>query len=445
MWLELSLTPEKLTPKRVRRWARLVGVLGILISLLGLSGYWLTRSEQRTVLTGEEKALVNPDGEFQMSFVLAGRDYDYSEAAGPLVRRGGEQVRSYVTEAQLGNRTDTIMYVNIVGNRVFMVSIPRDIMLKVPKDAGVDARHIGFNEVYDYPQVYGTNDRPDALRKAVSDLLDLQVDYYAVINIDIFEKLVDDVGGVELEVPERMYWVDQAAGLTIDLQPGLQHLSGEQAAGFVRYRQLPRGDIDRIDNIKTLAYAVLSRLKELNVRAVTTVPALLETFFSEVDTNMSLSALSQLVPRLGEIKLEAITLPTQDVRGSKRFVRTVPSEVETFLAGVFGGEARPVAETPPATLMLTNRSGVPGLAQRAKAELVRLGVPAGRVHVRQRPRDPVTRVVTTHTGLAAASFYADLFGVGWQQVDRLPLDEDIEIVLGQDAQNFYLAQFAGGG
>ena len=223
------------------------------------------------------------------------------------------------------------------------------------------------------------------------------------------------------------------------MQPGLQHLDGQQAAGFVRYRQLLRGDIDRIDNIKTLAYAVLNRLQALNVRAVTAVPALLETFFSEVDTNMSVSALSQLAPRLGELQLEAVTLPTRDVEGSQRFVRTVPSEVEGFLAGVFGGRARTVTQTPRTTLMLSNRSGVPGLAKRVKDELTLSGVPVGRIHIRQGPRDPVTRVVTTHAGLAAAPFYADLLGVGWQQVDRLALAEDVEIILGQDAKNFYLA------
>ena len=89
--------------------------------------------------------------------------------------------------------------------------------------------------------------------------------------------------------------------------------------------------------------------------------------------------------------------------------------------------------------MLSNRSGVPGLAERVKAELVRLGLPAARIHVRRDARDPVSRVITTHAGVAAAPFYADLFGVGWQQVDRLTLDEDIEIVLGQDARNFALA------
>ena len=419
--------------------ARLLSVFGLLVAMFGLLSFWLTRAEQRTVLTQAEQALVNPKGEFQMSFVLAGRDYDYSEAAGPLVTRAGEQVRSYVTEAQLGNRTDTIMYVNIVGNHVFMVSIPRDTMLNVPRAMGIKGNRIGLNEVYDYPKLYGTDNRADALRKAVSTLLDLSIDYYAVVNIDIFEKLVDAVGGVTLEVPAQMYYVDQAGGLTIDLQPGLQHLDGEQAAGFVRYRKLLRGDIDRIDNIKTLAYALLGRLQALNVRALGTVPKLLETFFAEVDTNISVGALSQLGLRLSDLQLEAVTLPTQDVEGSKRFVRTVPSEVEVFLAGLFGGQARKVTETPRTTLMLSNRSGVPGLAERVKAELVRLGLPAARIHVRRDARDPVSRVITTHAGVAAAPFYADLFSVGWQQVDRLTLDEDIEIVLGQDARNFALA------
>jgi LCP family protein required for cell wall assembly len=432
---------------RVRRWARLTAILGILTAILGLTGFWLSRDVQRTVLTAEERQLVNPGSDaFQVSFVLAGRDYDYDEPAGPLVMRNGKAVRSFVTEARLGFRTDTIMYVNIVGNRVFMVSIPRDIMLNVPGSNGTPARRIGINQVYEYPALYGGPDRADNLRRAVSALLDLPIDYYAVINIDIFERLVDAVGGVKLEVPERMVYSDQAGGLEIDLQPGFQHLTGEQAAGFVRYREFLRGDIDRIDNIKTLAYAMLSRLQELNLRAIGTVPELVETYLDEVDTNISPALLSQLALRLGALELEAVTLPTQDVPGSGRFVRAVPAEVEGFLAGLFGGEARPLTETPETTVMLSNRSGLPGLAAAVKRQLVAMGLPAARLRVRQGGNDAVTRVVTTNAGLSAAPFYADLFGVGWQQVDRLALDEDIEIVLGRDARGFHgAAQFAQGG
>ncbi len=437
--------PHFLAPRRVRRWARLVGVLGVLVALLGLCGFWLSRDLQRTVLSTEERALVNPTGDFQVSFVLAGRDYDYSEVAGPLVTRGGERVRSYVTEPQLGLRTDTVIYVNVVGSRVYLVSIPRDVLLDVPLSAS-RPRRLPVNEVYEYPALYGAEGRADGLRRAVSGLLGVPIDFYAIINIDIFERLVNDLGGVELTVPTRMDYVDQAGGLVIDLQPGLQRLTGEQAAGFVRYRHLLRGDIDRIDNVKTLAYALLARLQELNVRAVGTAPALFETFIDEVDTNFSPALVSQLLARdLDKVQLEAVTLPTHDVPGSGRFVRAVPSEVEAFLAGLFGGEARTVAAVPEQNVLVSNRSGVPGLGRRVEAELVRLGVPAGRVRVVQGEPDPLSRVRATHAGLAAAPFYADLFGVGAQQVDRLAT-EDIEIILGQDAQNFYLAaQTAEGG
>lgn len=446
---EAAPTPKAtpfLSPRRVRRWARLVGVLGVLVAVLGLCGFWVTRDLQRTVLSTEERALVNPTGDFQVSFVLAGRDYDYSEAAGPLITRNGEQVRAYVTEAQLGLRTDTIIYVNIVGNRVYLVSIPRDIVQPVPRELGYKPRRIGINEVYEYPALYGTTDRADALRRAVSTLLDVPIDFYAVINIDIFERLVDDLGGVELVVPTRMDYTDQAGGLVIDLQPGLQRLSGEQAAGFVRYRHLLRGDIDRIDNVKTLAYAMLERLQELNVRAVGAVPALFETVVDEVDTNFSPALVSQLLARdLDKVRLEAVTLPTRDVPGSGRFVRAVPGEVEGFLAGLFGGEARAVAEVPEQNILLSNRSGVPGLGRQVKAELIRMGVPAGRIRVERGERDPVSRVLATHAGFKAAPYYADLFGIGAQQVDRLAV-EDVDIILGQDARKFDMAaQSAGGG
>lgn len=431
--------------KRVRRWSRLVTLLGILIALLGLTGFWLSSDVQRTVLSPAEQRLVNPGGDaFQVSFVLAGRDYDHDEPAGPLVRRGGELVRSFVTEARLGLRTDTIIYVNIVGNRVYMVSIPRDIMLSVPATIR-EGRRIGINEVYEHTALYRGANRADNLRRAVAELLDLPVDYYVVINIDIFEKLVDAVGGVEVEVPQKMEYTDQAGGLEIDLEPGVQRLSGEQAAGFVRYREYLRGDIDRIDNVKTLAYALLNRLQELNVRVLGTLPALAETFFDEVDTNLSPALVAQLVPRLNTLQLVPVTLPTHDVEGSGRFVRADPEEVEAFLAELFGGSARPVSQAPPQPIMLSNRSGLPGLAARVRAQLLEMGIPAGRIRMRQGGSDAVTRVVTTHAGRAAAPFYADLFGVGWQQVDRLALDEEIEIILGQDARTFHAFASLGGG
>jgi LCP family protein required for cell wall assembly len=405
-----------------------VQLLGLLVAVLGLCGYWLTRDVQRTVLSLEEARLLNPEGAaFQASFVVAGRDYDY-DPAGPLVWRDGEWVRSFTTEPRLGYRTDTILYVNLVGNRIYMVSVPRDIFLP--------QFQIPINEVYAYPETYGSANRADNLRRAVSELLGVPIDYYAVINIDIFERLVDAIGGVELEVPRAMVYRDQAAGLEIDLQPGFQRLSGAEAAGFVRYRELLRGDIDRIDNVKTLAYAVLGRLRELNVRAAVKLPELIDTYFDEVDTNASPALFAQLLPRLGEMTLEAATLPTVDMAGSSRFLEADPEAVEAFLATLFGGTARTVTRTPGGRVMLSDRSGVPGAAEKVRELLLAAGVKPEQLRVRRGEPDAVTRVVVTGQSLAAAPFYADLLGVGWQQIDRFAVDADVEVILGQDAARF---------
>ena len=410
-------------------------VIGLIIGAVGVAGFWLTQDVQRTVLSQAQAKLVNPEGEFQASFVVAGRDYDH-QPAGPMVWKDGKLQRSYVTEAQLGFRTDTIIYVNIVGNKVYMVSIPRDLFL--------DQYDIAINEVYAYgPEIYGGMNRPEHVRRAVAELLDVPVDYYAVINIDIFEKLVDALGGVDLEVPYRMFWEDQAGGLYIDLQPGFQHLDGEEAAGFVRYRQTLRGDIDRTDNVKTLARAMLAKLKAQNVRAVGTLPKLIATYLDEVESNISPTLVTQLIPRLGNLEIYAATLPIDDVEGSGRYVETNPQRVESFLAELFGGEARELTKTPEASVLISNRSGVPTLAEETERILTGMGVPEAQLSVQEAAPLETSQIITTESTLGAANYYADLLGLGIQQIDRFEdIDADIEIVLGQDAQTFFYAQLA---
>lgn len=443
---------------RLRRTSRVTQVLGILLALLGLVGYWLTRDVQRTVLSSEESGLLNLEGAaFQASFVVAGRDYDY-DPAGPLVWQGGEQVRSFTTEARLGQHTDTIIYVNIVDNRATMVSIPRDIYLAQHRAKVDEIDQAKINALYTSGRaIYGGDNRADYLRRAVSELLDLPVDYYAVVDIGIFEEVVDAIGGVELNVPMRMQHVDRAANLNIDLEPGFQRLNGEQAANFVRFRNTLRGDIDRIDNVKMLAYAVLERLQELNIRALGRVPTLVDTYLDRVETNLSPVLAAQLTPRLGQLELRAATLPTheevvQEGQGegvqSKQVLTYHPEEVEVFLAELFGGRAREVTRTPDALVTITNRSGVPGLGAEVRRQLVAAGVPAAQLRTRQGAGDPVTRVVVTNAALGAAPYYADLLGVGWQQIERFdaPLSTDVELILGRDAQNFSVAtQLARGG
>ena len=394
------------------RRVRLLQLLGILIAVAGLTGYWLNRDIQRTVLDDSARAVLGVEKEeFQASFVVAGRDLDYTQSASPCVWRGGRCERARAGSAVYGSRTDTILYVHMIGNDVYIVGIPRDIFL--------DDWQTKVNAMYAYQGAEG-------VKRAVSDLVGLPIDYYAIINIDIFEGLVDAIGGVDVTIPYDMYHYDAAAGLEIDFSAGPRHLNGEDASKFVRYRDTVRGDLDRIDNVKMLAYAMLERVKELNVRAVGALPRLTATFLEDVETNASPALLADLLPRLADLEIHTLTLPTCCDRreGDFGYVLGVdPSAVETLLADTFGGTPREMDTAPEVPLLVTNRSGVPGLARTLSTRLEAMGVQAP-LYTREADFDPTpTRILATGSHWEEADYYASLMHVGQQQVDRISVDE----------------------
>lgn len=404
-------------------------MLGLLVAVAGLVGFWWTRDTDRTELGEQQRELLGiEEGSFHASFVVAGRDIDYGEGpADPIYGQDGRIVGWDFHGATnvRGGRTDTILYVGIVDATVTMIAIPRDLF------AGEGTRRI--NAVL-------TREGPEGLVRRVETLLGLPVDYHAVIDLDIFRGMVDALGGVEVNVPERMYYRDVAGGLTIDFQPGPQVLDGKAASEFIRYRQFQRGDIDRLDNVKRLAYAMLAKLKTLNVRAVGVVPELASTFFEQVETNASPALLRRMLPRIGELEIRSATLPTVDaVRGDSEGLVTDPEVVETFLAGTFGGTARAFRNAPEATLLISDRSGEEGLGQWYRDRLAGLGVPPERMLVREGSYDPSgTRIVAVSRSWSDADYYAELLGTGKQQVDHLDRfggkTVQIELVLGGDAR-----------
>jgi LytR_cpsA_psr family len=248
---------------------------------------------------------------------------------------------------------------------------------------------------------------------------------------------VDALGGVEITVPYDMYYPDAAAGLLIDLKEGRQTLNGEQAAGFVRFRHTARGDYDRIDNIKALAYAMLAKLKAMNVSAASKVPELIDVVFKNVDTNASVAILRQMLPRIANIQLQAATLPTYHVEGTNNESYD-PETVASFLATTFGGEEKTFIAPPDVTLLITNRSGKEGLEDRYKDRLIGIGVKKENIVTRTSTEDATpTRMLALTDSWQDADYYTELFGIGKQQKDHFdPVDDKevvLELVLGTDA------------
>ena len=419
-------TPDPARRRRRLAWA-LQGV-GLLVAVAGLAGFWLTRDVARAELSLSQRELLGVAAEdFTASFVVAGREPFYADCEGcstPIYGAEGAIVGWRYTGPRSadGANTDTILYVQVVNDDVTIVALPRDLWME-PWNGRINSIFIRRGA--------------DGLRRAAEDVLGVPVDYHVVINLDIFERLVDALGGVEVNVPHVMRYTDRAAGLFIDLSPGVQVLDGENAAGFVRYRLTQRGDFDRLDRVKVLAHAMLARVRELHVGAITRLPALVDTFFDDVETNVSPALVRELLPRVPRLRIQAATLPVIEQEDDTRLL-VDRIGVDRFLAETFGGTARVMAEAPDVTLQVVNRSGREGLEERYAERLIAMGVPADTLVLSSAPLDPTpTRLVATAPHWFDADFYTDLLDVGKQQIDRLPTAQGrvvgLQLVLGDDA------------
>lgn len=105
-------------------------------------------------------------------------------------------------------------------------------------------------------------------QKAVEGLLPgVHIDQSVVLNFEAFERLVDLVGGVDVDVPKKMDYDDNAGELHIHLKPGPQHMDGTDAIGFVRFRHDAESDFGRQSRQKEFLLAfkksVLSNVPRL--------------------------------------------------------------------------------------------------------------------------------------------------------------------------------------
>ena len=136
-----------------------------------------------------------------------------------------------------GLRSDTVMLASIDGysNRVNLLSIPRDTMVKIPgyKTQKINAL-VGIGKEQ---AEKGEIDEPEELLiNMVKNLTGLPIHYFASVELDGFKDLINALDGVDFNVPYDMDYDDPAQNLHIHLNAGQQHLDGQAAHDFVRFR-----------------------------------------------------------------------------------------------------------------------------------------------------------------------------------------------------------------
>ncbi|MEK4511885.1 LytR family transcriptional regulator [Paenibacillus anaericanus] len=109
------------------------------------------------------------------------------------------------------------------------------------------------------------------MKTMMSKYFDLTIDYVVVMNFQGFRDVVDALGGVDVNVDANMCYRDRADGTDINLQQGAQHLDGDKALGYVRYRKSncsPKtkasDDFDRNRRQNEVLHALMDQAKSMN-------------------------------------------------------------------------------------------------------------------------------------------------------------------------------------
>ena len=174
-------------------------------------------------------------------------------------------------------RSDTLMVTMIdpKKNKAALLSVPRDTRVKI-KGHGYDK----INAAY----AYGGHKLSES---TVEDLLGVRIDHYIIINTHSFQRIIDALGGIDINVEKRMYYEDpwdDDGGLLIDLKPGMQHMDGKTAVTYVRYRD-EEGDIGRIERQQKFMKAVMEKITSPAI--ITRLPSVIKEVMDSIETDLS--------------------------------------------------------------------------------------------------------------------------------------------------------------
>ncbi len=262
----------------------------------------------------------NPDLLFdhvgsQVNILLIGRDVNWK--IGKVFDPKSGKYRPYqVHDESAPARSDTMIVVSLNKDTqtIRMVSLPRDAIVRLAdNDYGVHRAKLNAAHAYGGPPL---------LIKTLQDELGLTIHRYAVIKFDGFKNLIDQVGGVEIDVDGalkkgrdgKLYrgnldYDDNWGNLHIHLKPGLQTLDGTAAHAYVRFRMDREGDPGRIRRQQQVMRALAKQMAHVSWYRL---PGLIQEVQNQFATDMSTSEMASVAAFAKDIgdasKIQPLTL-----------------------------------------------------------------------------------------------------------------------------------------
>ncbi|RUS46566.1 LCP family protein [Cohnella sp. AR92] len=256
-----------------KKWKRIVyPLLALIVIVIGAAAWWTYNAfhQAESFHKSKEESRFN---QFEDKPEELPPDWTGTERVNILLMGGDERG---LRKGEVA-RSDSMMVASFdpVTKKAHLFSILRDTYVDIPgyKDNRINTAI--------------TLGGPNLAMKTVGNLLGLDIQYYVYVDFQGFIKLVDAIGGVDFYVEKDMHYTDAADGhvYDIDLKKGQQHLDGDHALQYVRFRHDAMSDFTRTERQRAFLGAVADKLK--SGWNLVKLPDILGDVSPYIETNLS--------------------------------------------------------------------------------------------------------------------------------------------------------------
>jgi LCP family protein required for cell wall assembly len=357
-------------------------------------------------------------------------------------------------------RTDTMMLATIdpVSQTAGFLSIPRDLWVEIPGfEHGRINTAYSLGESFDYPaDGQHPGGGPGLAMVTVENLLGVQIQYYAVIEFLAFQNMINEIGGIDVLVPEPMRMAI-IGRYTMDLEAKPYHFDGPQALAYARARGTAGGDFDRSQRQQQVIMAIRDQVLDLGnlPTLVGRAPAIYQDVAAGIHTNMALDqmiALGALALQIDPANIRRGVIGPPDMvlletlPSGAEVLKPVPDQIRLLRDEIFtltDAVAPSIALDDPAEassqegarVAVRNGAGIEGLATSTADYLRGLGVNVVEVGNADR-MDYAKTVIVDYTGNPYTSRYLmtllnlDPSQILFQTVPDSPVD--VAVICGPD-------------
>jgi len=322
--------------------------------------------------------------------------------------------------------TDTILIASIdpIHNDAALLSIPRDLYVKVPRNGSMKINSVyatAKNEVLGGRKVSDQAKKAEdagfkAIEETVESTMGIPIHYHVMVNFNGFKQAIDAVGGVDVNVTAetalretmridgRMY--------TLDVKTGVQHFDGFRALAYARSRLTsPRGDFDRAERQRLILVALKEKIFSVGTFSnPVTINKLIDSVGNNVQTNISMEKgevmrLYEIGKKIDGSKMQSIGLAdppnnfliTSSVNGLSVVIpRTGVGNYKEIQAFVRNTLKDSFIRNENATIAVLNGTSISGLAARTAEELKSYGYNISQVADSPIKNQQTTVIVNPH-------------------------------------------------